>query len=164
MGTKHGLDRYVRLEMHVVKGDGCWLWGGRSWTQHPRMKVSAPGEPRQHEQCHRVAYEQVHGPIPEYDSAGYKIVVRHSCDTYGCCRPEHLLLGTQADNVRDMDERGRRVAVGHPGAAHPGAKLTEDQVRDIRQERAAGVTLKVLSERHGVGMSQVSRIARGQSW
>jgi len=64
---------------------------------------------------HRLAWEKEYGPIPE------GMVVRHACDNPSCYNVDHLVLGTQADNVRDMVERGRhgngrktRCPAGHP--------------------------------------------------
>lgn len=54
---------------------------------------------------HRHVYEAIHGEIP------FGMVVRHRCDNDRCFNPAHLEIGTLADNVRDMDERGRRRTV-----------------------------------------------------
>lgn len=56
--------------------------------------------------AHRFIYEVIHGPIPD------DLVVRHTCDNPPCVNPEHLLLGTQANNVQDMMDRGRWGAFG----------------------------------------------------
>lgn len=52
-------------------------------------------------QVHKVVWEVHFGPVPK------GLVVRHSCDNPPCCNPDHLLIGTQQDNVNDMIERGR---------------------------------------------------------
>jgi hypothetical protein len=79
-----------------VTGD-CWLWmaslgtaGYGQFAYRGRMRGA-----------HRVAWELTHGPIPD------GLFVRHICDTKLCVRPDHLELGTQAENVRDMHKRGR---------------------------------------------------------
>lgn len=78
---------------------GCIEWTG------PRLKsgygrVWSQGKMKR---AHRVAYEDEYGPIPEGMS------VLHTCDNPPCVRPEHLFIGTQLDNIRDMDRKGRRV-------------------------------------------------------
>ncbi len=120
--------------------------------------------------AHRAAYEDAFGPIP----AG--LVVRHTCDNKRCINPEHLVVGTQRDNIQDAKVRGR-LATGerhgsrtHPerilrGAAHPrgNAKLSPEQVRVIRS-LAGLLSQRAIAERFEIGQSQVSRIVRGVRW
>jgi hypothetical protein len=104
-------------KVEVTRKEGaCWLWRGIAPEQYGELKWL--GRSRE---AHRVAYEIVHGPIPD------GMVVRHDCDTPACCNPLHLRTGTHADNVRDRVLR-RRGAIGE---RHPRAKLTEAQVLDI---------------------------------
>jgi hypothetical protein len=51
--------------------------------------------------AHQIAYEQAYGTIP------VGLLVRHRCDQPRRVNPDHLELGTNADNMRDRDERGR---------------------------------------------------------
>ena len=85
---------------------------------------------------HRVAYEAFVGQIP--DGA----FVLHRCDNPLCVNPEHLWLGNNADNMRDMESKGRAK---HPkGEYHGRAKLTEVQVREILRMAAEGVINKAV--------------------
>lgn len=66
---------------------------------------------------HRLVYRETVGELPDH------LLVRHSCDNPPCCNPEHLLIGTQADNVNDMVERHRiqrwRKRITHCPQNHP---------------------------------------------
>ena len=77
--------------------DGCWLWTG-SVNNDGYGQIRHDGRTQR---VHRLAWEEVNGPIP----AG--MAVCHSCDVPACCNPAHLFLGTQLDNVTDMRTKGR---------------------------------------------------------
>lgn len=80
----------------------------------------------------------------------------HSCDTPACCNPHHLRFDTRQSNVDEMRERGR--------GATPGRKLTDAQVVELRERRAAGARQKDLAEHYGITDGQVSMIVRGIRW
>lgn len=101
--------------------------------------------------AHRVAYEQAHGAIP----AGF--VVRHTCDNKLCVNPAHLLVGTQADNMRDKCERKRQAR----GAVSNKSKLTDSDILIIRSSQQSQTRLAVL---HNVSQSMISRIQANQFW
>jgi hypothetical protein len=90
------------------------------------------------------------------------LVVRHTCDNPLCCRPDHLLVGTQADNVHDREERVRGVRVH--GEAHHKAVLNEDLVRAIRRLVAAGAKRSELRSLLGVSYRTIHDVVRGRTW
>jgi len=108
--------------------------------------------------ANRVAWELTYGPIPE------GLVVCHRCDNRRCVNPAHLFLGTVADNVRDMDQKGRRRACR--GEDRRNAKLTEHHVRVIRYLRDNGVSLsqRRQAEMFGVNHTTIERIGTRREW
>jgi hypothetical protein len=79
----------------------------------------------------------------------------HRCDNPPCCNPRHVRFDSRLGNVRDMHERNR--------AARPG-RLTDAQVRELRERRAAGARQIDLAEAYGLTDGAVSMIVRGLRW
>lgn len=104
--------------------------------------------------AHRHAWALVHG-----DPGA--LCVCHRCDVRACINVAHLFLGTHADNMADMHAKGRRSHVGAKGERHGRAKLTDDQVREIR---ASLESQTVIARRLGVSQSNVSKIRSGKRW
>ncbi|MDE2105826.1 MAG: HNH endonuclease [Patescibacteria group bacterium] len=101
----------------------------------------------------RVAYAIFYGEI------GDGLVVRHTCDNPACCNPLHLMTGTHADNVRDRVTRDRSAK----GVKNGRAKLTENQVREIRAMKGT-MLARDIGARFGVGEDTVYLIHQGQTW
>lgn len=142
-----------RLWRQVQRGDGCWPFiGARSNKGYGYFKHDGVAR-----FAHRVAYADANGPIPD------GIDVLHRCDNPPCCRPDHLFLGTQADNVADMISKGRdRKAVG---SRTGNARLTEAKVVDIRRRhRKRVVTAQMLADEHGVSVEAVEKVLQRQTW
>jgi len=112
-----------------------------------------------HVREHRLVFAEFNG-LELADIKGK--VVRHRCDNPSCVNPQHLELGTQADNVRDMMQRGRKNPVR--GSAHKCSKLSESDIPTIRHLLASGESQRAIACSFGVTQKVVCRIASGKSW
>lgn len=134
---------------------GCWLWlGGILKDRDGKDSYGVIGIGHQYEGttlAHRASWICHNGPIPD------GLVVRHKCDNKLCVNPEHLQLGTYADNNADMKIRGRASR----GQKHYGAKLTPEAVISIRADRR---THREISEQYKISGSVVSEIKAGKAW
>lgn len=105
--------------------------------------------------AHRHAYEKAKGQIPE------GMLVRHKCDNRSCVNPEHLEVGTNIDNMRDMVERGRSAK----GSRHSQSKFTEQQVKEIRSlKKREGISNVAISKIYGVHRTCIDKIIRRYNW
>lgn len=119
--------------------------------------------------AHRLAYQLVHGPIPD------GLLVCHSCDVPSCVNPAHLWVGTDLENKDDSKRKGRRPqgpthrSVTHPhtvprGERHWKAKLTPNQVEMIRLLVLAGARARTIARDYGIGTHHVYALAAGRAW
>lgn len=142
-----------RFWNQVDKSGDCWVWvGAIISTGHPYGFFALNGT---RVYAHRFAYEMANGPIPK------GMVVCHKCDNPKCVRHDHLFLGTQADNVSDMMQKGRQPL----GADCSSSKLTEQMVSDMRREHATGLhTYVELGKKYSINDNTVRRIVNGKLW
>lgn len=150
----------VKVFMSKVEPDlnsGCWLWSGAVQTKG-------------YGTCNLFGLRKA-THVSVFIARGEKRknwtnVLMHKCDTPLCVNPEHLVFGTQSENIRDMHRRGRS---GPPppvlrGELGPGAKLTLSQVEAIRQRRSSGEKLNSIAADYPVGKTNISMICRGNTW
>jgi HNH endonuclease len=143
-----------RFWSKVQKTDGCWLWLGRKiHTGYGQFDVTTNIV----EMAHRIAWQLTNGTIPK----GLKVL--HRCDCRACVRPDHLFLGTQAENVADCESKGRG---NHPKGEQQGqSKLTEAQVREIRQlYQPWKMPYYVLGKRYGVSAQVIFSVVKRKTW
>jgi hypothetical protein len=133
-----------RFWRNVQKGSGCWEWTGGTRQGYGRFRIG-----RKKITAHRYAYLAYHGALSG--------VVRHKCDNRLCVNPDHLEVGTLADNVADMDARGRRSV----GEGMPHAKLVQ---ADIIRIRADSRPHRAIAKDYGVSHCVIGRIKRGEDW
>jgi hypothetical protein len=104
--------------------------------------------------AHRLAFELATGADPT------GLLVCHHCDTPSCVNPDHLFLGTQADNLRDMTQKERHQF----GSQHHSALISDDDVLAIRDRRAKGEKGLALAAEFGLSQASISDIYHGRTW
>lgn len=131
---------------NVKKTDDCWLWtastspaGWYGQVRHNNKKY----------QSNRLSYEIHFGEIPE------GLSVLHKCDVPLCVNPDHLFLGTAADNLRDMDKKGRR---------NRKTKLYESDVRVIKDLLSCGTSNIAVAWLFDVTKGTLSHIKNSHTW
>lgn len=133
--------------------DECWIWTGKA---HKR-RYGYLGYQGRFVLAHRLSWELTNGPIPE------GMDVCHTCDNPPCCNPAHLWIGTRADNNADKIAKGREVVLR--GEMHGMAKLTWDQVSEIRSRYGAGEKGQVaLAREYGVSKNLIHLIVTWKIW
>ncbi len=142
---------------------GCWLWMGyRHYKGYGEFRFDG-----RQEKAHRVAWLLFRGPIPG------DLHVLHVCDTPPCVRPDHLYLGTELDNARDREARGRGHDRSLPrpwavgllcGIRNGRARLTPETAEEIRRRRAMGETINALARAFGVSHGTAWNAVHGVHW
>lgn len=145
--NKHSSPKKKSIDFTITK-NGCY-----ECLSH---KVGKRGYPRIHKKLvFRHVYEQMYGEIPK------ESVVRHTCDNKLCINPEHLILGTQLDNIKDMIERNRMPR----GSNRPNAKITEKEAAEIKlMLLKTDLTQKEIAKNFGVSYCIVKQIKQGRTW
>ncbi len=147
------LEERFWAKVDKTTADGCWLWTrscrhgyGAFWLSDGILASA-----------HRIAWMLTRGSIPD------ELCVLHSCDVRACCNPAHLWLGTAADNMRDMVEKGRSASIS--GENNGRAILSESQVIEIRRlHKAREMGVSELARYFGVSTSNVEYILQGVTW
>lgn len=126
--------------------DDCWYWQGyfhnTGYGKFFLRKNERPDRRSRYVPAHRMAWEITHGAIPP------GMFICHTCDNRACVRPEHLFLGTHADNMADMAAK-RRGRSGTP------RKLSAEDVAQIRARNESGESYRSLALKFGVSYPTV---------
>lgn len=151
----------------VEKSTGCWMWKSqvdRAGYGRFYLPQRSPGpvSPKHYCLAHRVSW------FLTYGDPG-KLMVCHTCDVPGCVNPEHLFLGTNADNVADKVRKGRQPCGkshgdGVRGEKHGLAVLTSAAVLEIRKLVAGGMSQADVARKFSVSPQSVCDILHGRRW
>ena len=148
--------RFMR-RVSMLQDDECWPFNGKKDRRgYSVFHWRAPTEDRARpHHAHRMMWLILNGQIP----SGKEVC--HSCDNPGCCNPGHLWLGTHKENMEDMARKGRGHKHGLKGSDHPSAKLTTEQVLEIR---ASVSDARDMARRFRVTPENIRRIRQRKSW
>ncbi len=156
-----------RLLRYTVKTKTCWIWKGSVWNNNGYGRLSISNKSVG---AHRISYSIFIGDIPK------GMFVCHKCDNPLCVNPDHLFLGTPADNSNDMVIKNRQAKglrsgrYTHPeatirGEKHYANKLTEKQVIEIRKIYDSGkLNTKELGRKFNVNSKTIWWIGKRLRW
>jgi DNA-binding transcriptional regulator YiaG len=137
------IDFLRKAQTNRLHPEMCWPWIGAGKGNGYGHTSRGP--------AHRVSYELFVGPVPE------GMDVCHKCDNRACVNPDHLFLGTRAENMADMKAKGR-------GAGGCRKHLREHQIQEIRRRLAVGVPQSEIARAMNINRGTVSAIKQGKSY
>lgn len=143
----------------------CWNFQGAK-NESGYGIVGLGGRKDGVDRAHRISYRHFKGDIPK------GMFVCHKCDNPSCCNPEHLFIGTAADNHKDMREKNRGSKPPRNehdiGSYRYNAKLDENLVRQLRERNAAGETgyslWQEVNKEFPITQAPFYRMLNGISW
>ena len=154
MRTEDQLLQYVFTGIDIDAKTGCWNYM-RAVDRKGYGKVYGNGTQTL---AHRFVYSFYNGEIPE------GLFACHHCDNPRCCNPDHIFIGTNADNLRDAARKGRLCGLSkkytkRSGYMNKGSKITNEEALSIR---LSNETNRNLATKYQVHIGTVRRIKKGE--
>ncbi len=136
-----------------IEKNNCWIWKGglgrHGYAQHRMNNTPIV--------AYRAAWILFKGEIPK------GICVCHRCDNKKCVNPDHLFLGTQSDNMKDMLEKGRRRK-DLKGQDVPHSRLKDKDIKDIFEMRKNRYKIREIAEVFKVHKTHIGKILQRKKW
>lgn len=144
-------ERFMR---YVEKSNnGCWMWNGTRLKAGYGQFTYKSDTGERKVMAHRYSYKMFKSEIPD------GLIVCHKCDTPPCVNPDHLFLGTHADNTHDAWSKNRMYIL------KPATKLSREDVDQIRELNASKtMTNKLIAEIYGVTPSNIGYVVKRKTW
>ena len=144
-------ERRLWSKINILSDDKCWEWQGAKTTAgYGVIRINY-----ELNYAHRLAWMLKNkAEIPK------KGVICHRCDNPSCCNPNHLFLGTQADNIRDAAKKDRMPK----GEVHHMSSISKDDVRHIRYLGYTNMSKKKIGEKFGISRQAVTDILCKRTW
>lgn len=144
---KEAPQQYVLARIKKMES-GCWEWQQSKYNGYGRLVRDGRSWP-----AHAYSYTAFVGPIPD------GMQINHKCHNRVCVNPEHIYAGTQKQNVKDMNDAGRRNQAR--GSRDGNSKITEEIAKEIFNHEGIA---RLAAEKFGVSISLVYAIKKKQIW
>jgi hypothetical protein len=135
----------------VDPATGCWEWTAAKYSNGYGVFHMADHNCT----AHRAAWKLFRGPVDD------ALDVCHKCDNKGCVNPDHLFPGTRQENMMDRVNKGRHPRTPNKGAVNGRSKLTDAQVKEIREYDGTHASA---ARKYGVSETVISGIRKGKYW
>lgn len=139
----------TRFWAKVQKTPTCWLWTANAVRGYGQYHLPRTGRQQHVIYAHRFSWTLTNGPIPD------NLAVLHRCDVPLCVNPNHLFLGTLADNLADARAKGRLIDGKHL------IKVSDAGIRDIQRRYVPRKNGKQLAAEYGIHLVSLLRIVAG---
>lgn len=146
-------DRFFGKVLKLPGWNNCWLWMASTyWDGYGKFYLHG-----KEYRAHRISWD-----IAFVEPLRTDQICCHKCDTPKCVNPKHLFIGTQKDNIQDCVNKNRKFVPR--GSRHTLAKLTEEDVVQIKKLLDQDLLHKEIAELFGVSRSLISHINNGDKW